>query len=89
MATAGTAAAVTKTSNLARHGEEAWAEDSVHAFSHWGGTILWRNYGKPKPFIFFFTNFSELFKIEVFFLPPYAPEYNPDEYLNHAWSSFI
>ena len=41
------------------------------------------------PFIFFFTNFSELFKIEVFFLPPYAPEYNPDEYLNHAWSSFI
>ncbi|NBI84543.1 transposase, partial [Clostridiaceae bacterium] len=23
-------------------------------------------------------------KIEVFFLPPYAPEYNPDEYLNHA-----
>ena len=23
-------------------------------------------------------------KIEVFFLPPHAPEYNPDEYLNHA-----
>ena len=23
-------------------------------------------------------------KIEVFFLPPYAPEYNPDEYLNHT-----
>ena len=23
-------------------------------------------------------------KIEVFFLPPYAPEDNPDEYLNHA-----
>ena len=23
-------------------------------------------------------------KIELFFLPPYAPEYNPDEYLNHA-----
>ena len=23
-------------------------------------------------------------KIEGFFLPPYAPEYNPDEYLNHA-----
>ena len=23
-------------------------------------------------------------KIEVFFLSPYAPEYNPDEYLNHA-----
>ena len=23
-------------------------------------------------------------KIGVFFLPPYAPEYNPDEYLNHA-----
>jgi len=23
-------------------------------------------------------------KIEVLFLPPYAPEYNPDEYLNHA-----
>ena len=23
-------------------------------------------------------------KIEVFFLPSYAPEYNPDEYLNHA-----
>ena len=23
-------------------------------------------------------------KIEVFFLPPYAPEYNPDEYLNHS-----
>lgn len=22
--------------------------------------------------------------IEAFFLPPYAPEYNPDEYLNHA-----
>ena len=24
------------------------------------------------------------YKMEVFFLPPYAPEYNPDEYLNHA-----
>ena len=23
-------------------------------------------------------------KMEVFFLPPYAPEYNPDDYLNHA-----
>jgi len=23
-------------------------------------------------------------QIEVFFLPPYAPGYNPDEYLNHA-----
>ncbi len=23
-------------------------------------------------------------KIELFFLPPYAPEYNPDEYLNNA-----
>jgi len=23
-------------------------------------------------------------QIEVFYLPPYAPEYNPDEYLNHA-----
>ena len=23
-------------------------------------------------------------KIEVFFLPPYSPEINPDEYLNHA-----
>jgi len=23
-------------------------------------------------------------QIEVFFLPPYAPEYNPDEYLDHA-----
>ena len=23
-------------------------------------------------------------QIEVFFLPPYAPECNPDEYLNHA-----
>lgn len=23
-------------------------------------------------------------KMEVFFLLPYAPEYNPDEYLNHA-----
>ena len=23
-------------------------------------------------------------KIDMFFLPPYAPEYNPDEYLNHA-----
>ncbi len=23
-------------------------------------------------------------EMEVFFLPPYAPEYNPDEYLNHA-----
>ena len=22
-------------------------------------------------------------KIELFFLPPYSPEYNPDEYLNH------
>jgi len=22
-------------------------------------------------------------KIEIFFLPPYCPEYNPDEYLNH------
>ncbi|MGL4208683.1 MAG: transposase, partial [Candidatus Adiutrix sp.] len=21
-------------------------------------------------------------KIEIFYLPPYAPEYNPDEYLN-------
>ena len=28
-------------------------------------------------------------KIEAFFLPPYTPEINPDEYLNHAaklWS---
>ena len=23
-------------------------------------------------------------EIEIFFLPPYAPESNPDEYLNHA-----
>ncbi|WP_368044054.1 transposase [uncultured Oscillibacter sp.] len=23
-------------------------------------------------------------KIELFFLPPYAPESNPNEYLNHA-----
>ena len=23
-------------------------------------------------------------RIELFFLPPYAPESNPDEYLNHA-----
>ena len=23
-------------------------------------------------------------KIEVLFLPPYAPEYNPDEYLHHV-----
>lgn len=23
-------------------------------------------------------------RIEVFYMPPYAPEYNPDEYLNHA-----
>ena len=23
-------------------------------------------------------------KIEAFFLPPYAPEYNPDEYLHHV-----
>ena len=23
-------------------------------------------------------------KIEVFYLPPYSPELNPDEYLNHA-----
>lgn len=23
-------------------------------------------------------------KIELFFLPPYAPEYNPDEYINHG-----
>ena len=23
-------------------------------------------------------------QIEAFYLPPYAPEYNPDEYLNHA-----
>ena len=22
-------------------------------------------------------------KISLFFLPPYSPEYNPDEYLNH------
>ena len=36
-----------KTSNFARHGEEAWAVESAHAFSHWGGTILWQNYGKP------------------------------------------
>ena len=28
-------------------------------------------------------------KIEVFFLPPYAPEYNPDEYLNHALKSSV
>jgi transposase len=28
-------------------------------------------------------------KIEVFFLPPYAPEYNPDEYLNHALKIFV
>lgn len=28
-------------------------------------------------------------KIEVFFLPPYAPEYNPDEYLNHALKLFV
>ena len=27
--------------------------------------------------------------IEVFFLPPYAPEYNPDEYLNHALKIFV
>jgi hypothetical protein len=25
----------------------------------------------------------------VFFLPPYAPEYNPDEYLNHALKIFV
>ena len=24
----------------------------------------------------------------MFFLPPYAPEYNPDEYLNHALKIF-
>ena len=28
-------------------------------------------------------------KIEVFFLPPYAPEYNPDEYLNHALKTSV
>lgn len=28
-------------------------------------------------------------KIKVFFLPPYAPEYNPDEYLNHALKIFV
>lgn len=28
-------------------------------------------------------------KIEVFFLPPCAPEYNPDEYLNHALKIFV
>lgn len=28
-------------------------------------------------------------KIEVFFLPPYAPESNPDEYLNHAAKLYI
>ena len=28
-------------------------------------------------------------KMEVFFLPPYAPEYNPDEYLNHALKIFV
>ena len=28
-------------------------------------------------------------KIEVFFLPPYAPEYNPNEYLNHALKIFV
>ena len=34
MATAGTVGAVTKTSDLARHGEEAWAVRSAHAFSY-------------------------------------------------------
>jgi transposase len=28
-------------------------------------------------------------KIEVFFIPPYAPEYNPDEYLNHALKRYV
>ena len=28
-------------------------------------------------------------KIELFFLPPYAPESNPDEYLNHALKLFV
>ena len=28
-------------------------------------------------------------KIEAFFLLPYAPEYNPDEYLNHALKFFV
>ena len=28
-------------------------------------------------------------KIDMFFLPPYAPEYNPDEYLNHALKFFV
>ena len=27
--------------------------------------------------------------IELFFLPPYAPEYNPDEYLNHGLKLFV
>ena len=28
-------------------------------------------------------------KIEVFFLPPYAPEYDPDEYLDHALKLYV
>ena len=28
-------------------------------------------------------------QIEVFFLPPYAPELNPDEYLNHALKQYV
>ena len=28
-------------------------------------------------------------KIEIFFLPPYCPEYNPDEYLNHGVKAYL
>ena len=43
MATAGTVAAVTENYKSAKHGEEAWAVESAHAFSRQGGTIPWRN----------------------------------------------
>jgi hypothetical protein len=28
-------------------------------------------------------------RIELVFLPPYAPEYNPDEYLNHHFKTAL
>ena len=40
---------------------------------------------RPKLRIFQQRRMAFILEImEVFFLPPYAPEYNPDEYLNHA-----
>lgn len=51
-------------STLARHGEEAWAVESAHAFSHWGGTILWQNYGKPI-FAICWQSMNEQFNLAI------------------------